>query len=738
MGHMQELVKKRERLTASIRMLLENRGISGSTDWWTDPAAQAELERLAESEGNCAAGSGTLGITQEEDGEALVFAAFRESTQKFRELVQEELNRAAAGSVKSVQLVFFVEDMRSRVRLEAAFTGKVLQDMKSRAKKAAGTGGRLSLFYTCILVRSYVRQDVRLKGLKRYEMIQEPPMDRSLNLETAPDPAPAVQTLVFTADLYQLAELYNTVGDQLFQNNVRFGINETLGVDQSIRQTLEREPGMFWYKNNGITLLILERQAFLRCASELRLGRLDPEQAPAFSVVNGAQTITTAARYFFKLEYDIECCQDPGEKAKLEEKLKAAKEEAKVLVRVTQIGAGPGEEDTIREKANDISVALNRQKPIRIEDIAFTSPAVHKLSEYLRAREGLPRLVRRGEETGGGKELTLIEFVRARMACAGFPGAARSKSANELLRFKPGEDNQYTFSYPGLFADDWQEAEGEEEEDAIFNRDYRAVWFAHQTARDYDKHVKALKPEDPDVLAVINNGKWYFTALSVQMVNKCRMARGKDGGLRPDFTQFDSSGSGLEEDFPETVLAFAEMAVSAIRKNNIREINSNLFKNENLYEKLIEILKLSEKKNNEGRQPSGQIQPLASELAREIRTAPVSDYVRLAGNIFPVSSDAQAVAHIAEYVLSTYNVPDDVLNSACGTWLSYDSSAVSSGSGYFRGAPRRIQAGSRFCWVGTSSNTAAKRRQIRSLCKLAPVKPGEVEWYKNGTIQFPV
>lgn len=562
-------------------------------------------------------------------------------------------------------------------------------------------------------------------------------MDRSLNLETAPDPAPAVQTLVFTADLYQLAELYNTVGDQLFQNNVRFGINETLGVDQSIRQTLEREPGMFWYKNNGITLLILERQAFLRCASELRLGRLDPEQAPAFSVVNGAQTITTAARYFFKLEYDIECCQDPGEKAKLEEKLKTAKEEAKVLVRVTQIGAGPGEEDTIREKANDISVALNRQKPIRIEDIAFTSPAVHKLSEYLRAREGLPRLVRRGEETGGGKELTLIEFVRARMACAGFPGAARSKSANELLRFKPGEDNQYTFSYPGLFADDWQEAEGEEEEDAIFNRDYRAVWFAHQTARDYDKHVKALKPEDPDVLAVINNGKWYFTALSVQMVNKCRMARGKDGGLRPDFTQFDSSGSGLEEDFPETVLAFAEMAVSAIRKNNIREINSNLFKNENLYEKLIEILKLSEKKNNEGRQSSGQIQPLASELAREIRTAPVSDYVRLAGNIFPVSSDAQAVAHIAEYVLSTYNVPDDVLSSACGTWLSYDSSAVSSDSGYFRGAPRRIQAGSRFCWVGTSSNTAAKRRQIRSLCKLAPVKPGEVEWYKNGTIQFP-
>lgn len=738
MGYIQELIKKRERLTASIRMLLENRGISGSTDWWTDPAAQAELEELAKGEKNYAVCSETLGISPEE-GEALVFAAFRESPQKFRELVQEELNRAAAGSaVKSVQLVFFVEDMRSRVRLEAAFAGRALQEMKSRAKKAAGGGGRLSLFFTCILVRSYTRQDIRLKGLMRYDMIQEPPMDRTLNMETGTSPAPAVQTLVFTADLYQLAELYNAVGDQLFQNNVRFGINETLGVDQSIRDTLREEPGMFWYKNNGVTLLILERQDFLRCASELRLGKLDPEQAPAFSVVNGAQTITTAARYFFKLEYDIECCRDLGKKEELEKELKAAKEQARVLVRVTQIGAGPGEEDTIREKANAISVALNRQKPIRIEDIAFTSPAVHKLSEYLRARENLPRLVRRGEETGSGRELTLIEFVRARMACAGFPGAARSKSANELLRLKPGEDGQYAFSYPGLFADDWQEAEGEEEKDAIFNRDYRAVWFAHQTARDYDKYAKTLKPEDPDVLAVISNGKWYFTAVVAQMINEYRMARGKDGKLRPDFTQFNPAGSGLEEDFPGTVLAFAEMTASMMKKNNIQEINSNLFKTESLYEKLLKILELSEKKNNAGRQPSNQIQALISELEEELRTAPVSDYVRLAGNIFPVDSDAQAIARIAEYVLSNYSIPEDILNDACGTWISYDPSAASSGSGYFRGAPRRIRMGSRMCWIGTASNTAAKRRQIKSLCELAPVKQGEVEWYKNGTIQFPL
>lgn len=738
MGYIQQLVKKRERLTASILMLLENRGISGSVDWWEDPAAQTELEKLAEDGENYAVDSGALGITQKEDEEALIFAACRESPRKLQELVQGKLDQTVKETAaRSIQMVFFVEDMRSRIQLEAVFTGRVLQDMKGRAKKAAGGGGgRLSLFYTCILVRGYARQDIRLKGLKRYDMLQEPPVDRTLNLETGTPSEPAVQALVFTADLYQLAELYNMVGDQLFQNNVRFGINETLGVDQSIQQTLRKEPAMFWYKNNGITLLILERRAFLHSASEILLGKLDPESALTFSVVNGAQTITTAARYFFKQEHDIEHCQDPGKKAALEKDLKAVKEQAKVLVRVMQISAGPGREDTIRETANAISVALNRQKPIRIEDIAFTSPAVHKLSEYLRSREDLPRLVRRGEETGG-RELTLIEFVRARMACAGFPGAARSKSANELLRFKSGEDNQYVFGYPELFAGDWLEAEGEEE-DAIFNRDYRAVWFAHQTARDYDKHIRSLKPEDPDVLAVISNGKWYFTALVAQMVNEFRTFQGKDGKRRPDFTQFDSAGSGLEEDFPETVLAFAEMAVSVIKKNNIREINSNLFKNENLYERLLKILELSEKKNNAGRQPSDQIQALTNELHREIHTAPVSDYVRLAGSIFPVDSDADAIARIAGYILSKYSIPEDVLNNACGTWLSYDSSAVSSGSGYFRGAPRQIQAGYRTCWVGTASNTAAKRRQIKRLCGLAPVKQGEVEWYKNGNIQFPM
>lgn len=737
MGYIQQLVKKRERLTASILMLLENRGISGSVDWWEDPAAQTELEKLAEDGENYAVDSGALGITQKEDEEALIFAACRESPRKLQELVQGKLDQTVKETAaRSIQMVFFVEDMRSRIQLEAVFTGRVLQDMKGRAKKAAGGGGgRLSLFYTCILVRGYARQDIRLKGLKRYDMLQEPPVDRTLNLETGTPSEPAVQALVFTADLYQLAELYNMVGDQLFQNNVRFGINETLGVDQSIQQTLRKEPAMFWYKNNGITLLILERRAFLHSASEVLLGKLDPESALTFSVVNGAQTITTAARYFFKQEHDIEHCQDPGKKAALEKDLKAVKEQAKVLVRVMQISAGPGREDTIRETANAISVALNRQKPIRIEDIAFTSPAVHKLSEYLRSREGLPRLVRRGEETGG-RELTLIEFVRARMACAGFPGAARSKSANELLRFKSGEDNQYVFSYPELFAGDWLEAEGEEE-DAIFNRDYRAVWFAHQTARDYDKHIRSLKHEDPDVLAVISNGKWYFTAVVTQMVNEYRTAQGMDGRLRPDFTQFDSAGSGLEEDFPETIVAFGEAVVSWAKSEGIREFNANLFKTEKLYDRLIKDLEDQYKETFANRQSSSQLQTLTSQTETENRTVPVSSYVRLGGNIFPVGTDARAIALIAEYVLSNYSVPESTLNDLCGTWLSYNSSTAASGSGYFRGTPQRIRVNSRACWVGTSSNTAAKLRQIRQLCTLAKVGPDSVEWYKNGNLLFP-
>ena len=61
----------------------------------------------------------------------------------------------------------------------------------------------------------------------------------------------------------------------------------------------------------------------------------------------------------------------------------------------------------------------------------------------------------------------------------------------------------------------------EEEEPDLFRHHYGALWFAHETAKEYDKQRKtAAKGESSHIASVINNGKWYFTAVLVQMLGE--------------------------------------------------------------------------------------------------------------------------------------------------------------------------------------------------------------------------
>ena len=106
----------------------------------------------------------------------------------------------------------------------------------------------------------------------------------------------------------------------------------------------------------------------------------------------------------------------------------------------------------------------------------------------------------------------MIEFVRARIACAGSPGPARNKGGDDLLKTRLDE-GRYCFVRDDIFADDWLGAEGDEET-AVFGRDYGAVFFAHQAAQEYEKCARTIRIGEADYLGVVRNGKWYFTALS--------------------------------------------------------------------------------------------------------------------------------------------------------------------------------------------------------------------------------
>lgn len=112
-----------------------------------------------------------------------------------------------------------------------------------------------------------------------------------------------------------------------------------------------------------------------------------------------------------------------------------------------------------------------------------------------------------------------------------------------------------------------------------------------------------------------------------------------------------------------------------------------------------------------------------------------ADYVVLREHKISVKSDAQVLAQVAEYVLNTYPVPAEV-EETCGFWLTADPAAAQAEFGYFRGSPRHVRTKTRSFWVGTSSNTAAKQRQMKTLCQLAGVDEGEILWVKKGKTVF--
>lgn len=752
-------MQKNKRINQFIRyinQILENREIDCDEEWWTQDSAQKELGLLSCANQDFLTDSEKMNMSGRE---LLIFAVFQNSSDTLYQMISNRLAALSpSGDFCSIHLIFFVRDMRSRVRLEKSFDSKILKSLRSTVRKALNRP-KLPLSCTYILDQEYVRQDVKLKKLRRHEILQMPPISGKINLETPqPQRSDALNALVFTIDLLQLVELYNLVGDQLFQYNVRFGIRETLGVDQSIRETLEREPELFWFKNNGVTLLVENPDFKPRNVEELFLDRIIPGEKPRFSVVNGAQTITTSARYFFEKEYEVQ--NSTNETEALNRALTRSKT-AQVLLRVIHIPSSPAENTTEMpsDTAKKISVALNRQKPIKVEDIAFTTPFVEKMTDYLSrkpfSQKNIFLLARRGEGDAAAKRLDLADFSRARAACAGNPGTARSAGSNELLKLRQAEDETFSFYHTDIFVDPWMQAESEQEEQ-IFRRDYGAVWFAHQTAMAYDACRRRITDGAPDFLTVIANGKWHFTAVLVQLLNGFSTYQLSRTRSLPDFSQFTCSFSDISATIPAAMTCFAEMVLLyAKTEHKYAEPDSNLFKKNDLYHGLVNAL-------------SCRNQPLRTETAEQtafrkkmqefaglfpfLPPAPPAAYAQSAPSIqpaayarasasqnliilgekqLPLESIAQAMLDTVSYILENYSPDMEALNARCSKWLRSGDAELYSETGYFRGTPKIITAGGKTYQVGTYSNTAEKCRQIRLLCELANVPANEIAWYQN-------
>lgn len=137
-------------------------------------------------------------------------------------------------------------------------------------------------------------------------------------------------------NLSTLAEFYQKHGDLLFSRNVRFFLGHETEVNSSIMHTLGSDSARFFYLNNGVTALCKE---FVERNTPQGRKRI---QLNGLSVINGAQTIATAAKY-------------------LSDNPEADISEAKVLFTVIEIPDG-------EVFADEVTRARNHQNAVTIAD----------------------------------------------------------------------------------------------------------------------------------------------------------------------------------------------------------------------------------------------------------------------------------------------------------------------------------------------------------------------------------
>ncbi|MFU7592084.1 AIPR family protein [Priestia sp. RMT2NF4] len=356
--------------------------------------------------------------------------------------------------------------------------------------------------------------------------------------EANPLSNPETNGIAFTANLFDIVNLYNKIGHSLFSENLRIGLgkkDDLLDVTSEILETLNKNPEEFWFLNNGITIIAEENTLNLNSNNVLQFQNLysDIDKKWNISVINGAQTISAASKFFFEnyeekdkkilddllktpdkltkfvkdfvdeyptqlegisedlrrtltsalksnkknsienLTADFKVCLNNHLETTLEKddmeliakrfsekilpnqmRVQKAEDKADVLLRIIYYKSTS--KSQVSEITSKITVALNRQKPMRVEDIALASQFVQNINDYY-ALEMKDRflIIRRGEiESIDFKRYSLESVMRMLIIISNKnPGKLGNTSLSNLLKETAKEDSLIVFKDTKLFKD---------------------------------------------------------------------------------------------------------------------------------------------------------------------------------------------------------------------------------------------------------------------------------------------
>ena len=230
-----------------------------------------------------------------------------------------------------------------------------------------------------------------------------------------------INAYVANIKAYDLALLYGECGDILLDRNVRRLLKSE--INKNISDSLMNDPKMFWYKNNGISIVCKNVEA-KKIAGQEKLILEDPY------IINGGQTTKTLYNLFYDLPED--------ERQNFYD--------AYVMVRIYQT--------TDEEKTSAIIYGTNNQNKITLFDLKSGNENLKKIKDFF-ATNGITLIIYRDTEEKVSKESINAETL-LQAYCSiymGIPNRAKiSKSKlTELYYDKVYSDvnnyNQLLYSY---------------------------------------------------------------------------------------------------------------------------------------------------------------------------------------------------------------------------------------------------------------------------------------------------
>ena len=377
---------------------------------------------------------------------------------------------------------------------------------------------------------------------------------KNQNLEKQDNVLSKISSIVCTANLFDLTTIYNDLGDILFNQNVRYKIKDYLDVDKNIKKTLTENPEDFWYLNNGITLIARSKRCINKNSPDKIVLKYNKEND--LSIINGAQTIFSATDFFYNPKNNADSSV-----------IEKAKNHAKVLFRIMYQNDN---KDDCKKELDKISISLNRQKPIVVEDILYTHNFVfeiNKLYEDNMENKFYFYISKRGAYNLIKNHYDLKTFSRAYFACCGKPGKARAQSTNSLLRDLSNNLEKIDEEY--------------------FSKNLKPINFLIELGRKYDENnISKDTNTTDDKSVIIQNGRYYFLSFVVNTL--------KDGD---DFKNFHYTGCNIPNNIDKLIDLFVDVVLRTIKSEHIENINSNNFKKENLYESILKKCEDEDKKS---------------------------------------------------------------------------------------------------------------------------------------------